>query len=193
MYYEPHYLPFVGSSYDQGINGKKVMVLGYSIYGDKPQDTESAAVQNRVNWYLDDTNVEFEPWMNTYTHFIRALSGEEISRGDSSIWWNKILFYSYVQEPLDGVRQAPTDEQLRSAVQPFLTVLQQYLPDVVLVWGKELYEVTPTFDGHKGEPIDGNETWVYNIGGKEIRMLEMTHPSAGYSWSYWHEIIYKLL
>jgi len=103
------------------------------------------------------------------------------------------MFYSYVQEPLNGARQDPTDEQLRNAVAPFQAVLQEYLPDVVLVWGKGLYEVTPTLNGHKGEPIDGNGTWIYNIGGKEIRLLEMTHPSAGYSWSYWHDVIDKLL
>jgi len=190
---KPHYLPFVGSAYDCGINGKKVMALGYSIYGDKPQDAAPEAVQDRVRWYLDDENVAFESWMNTYTNFIRALSNQEISRGESREWWDRIMFYSYIQEPLDRSRQDPTDEQCRNAVAPFQAVLKEYLPDVILVWGKGLYAITPTLDGHKGEPIDSNGTWVYNVGGKEIRMLEMTHPSAGYSWSYWHEIIYKLL
>ena len=65
MINKPHYLPFVGSAYELGINGKKVMALGYSIYGNKPQDVAADALINRVEWYLDDDNVAFESWMNS--------------------------------------------------------------------------------------------------------------------------------
>jgi len=187
------YLPFVGRDYAKGINGKKVMVMGYSIYGERPEDAAPTAVQDRVRMYLDDKNVPFDSWMNTYTKFIRALSGEEISRGGSSEWWNKILFYSFIQEPLTGARKDPTPEQQKAAAAPFETILKQYKPDVVIAWGKDLYNATPALGGCDGPSIDGNATWQYNIAGHKTILLDMTHPSAGYAWTYWHDIIQALL
>jgi len=48
---KPHYLPFVGSAYGLGINGKKVMALGYSIYGEflNLQDAGSELLANTSN------------------------------------------------------------------------------------------------------------------------------------------------
>jgi len=185
-------LPWVGDNYDKGINGKKVMALGYSIYGNKPEDAAPEATQNRMEWYLDVEHVEFDLWMSTYTKFIRALSGEQIKRAESNDWWQKLMFYNYVQEPLTGARVVPSDEQLIASVDPFKAVLKAYLPDVILTWGKSLYQILPGFGGKKVESIDGNGVWIYNIDGHKIYVLEMTHPSVGYSWEYWHEVFEQL-
>lgn len=188
-------LPWVGGAYEEGIQGKKVMVLGYSLYGNKPEDSAPDALRVRVDLYC---NGEFEPWMNTYTKSFRALFGDPtIIREDCRDLFEKIVFYNYVQEPLTGARVDPTDEQLLASIVPFKAFLEEYLPDVIITWGKSLFQVLPGFEddfkGHKGTSIEGADVWIYNIGGHEITVLEMTHPSAAFSYEYWSEVIRKLL
>jgi len=191
-----NYEPFRGANCEKGIEGKKIMVVGFSIYGGKDEDRKADALPIRVNMYRDD-NVPFDYWMNTYTKFIRAIKGDYIRRGGSSDTWDLLLFYNYIQEPLNGTRIPPTAQQLNDAIKPFEEMVKEFKPDIILPWGKTLYNAIPkdfpSITGKEGEPIDGNETWQYELDGKIIRMLKMTHPSAGYSWKYWHEIINKLL
>jgi len=185
-------LPWIGNNYEQGVNGKKVLALGYSIYGNTPEDASPEATRNRMERYLNVENVKFDLWMSTYTKFIRALSGEQIKRAESNEWWQKIMFYNYVQEPLTGTRVEPSDEQLIASIDPFKVVLMEYKPDVILTWGKSLFQVLPGFGGYEADPIDDNNIWVYEKDGHKIYVLEMTHPAAGYTWEYWNEVFEQL-
>ena len=127
-----HFTPWIGKNYARGINGKKVMALGESHYCGKPEDDVPSITNDVICRYLDSTNNEFEGWMNTYTKFIRALSSEEISRETSSGWWNRILFYYYVQVPMTGARMAPTDQGFRDSDAAFFEILGEYQPDKIL-------------------------------------------------------------
>jgi len=185
------YDPFIGQNWSQ--EEIKILVLGFSIYGDKEEDwLPDALIKRIVDWYCND-DFPYDRWMNTYTKFIRAIANEKIRRGGSKECWDKLMFYTFIQEPLIGPRVKPTTQQIESAKEPFKKMLEIYAPDVILPWGKTLYRVLTSLEGHSGVDIDGHETWIYPVVGKEIRMLNMTHPSAGYSWTKWHEVICKML
>lgn len=193
-----HFTPWIGKNYARGINGKKVMALGESHYCGKPEDDVPSITNNVICRYLDSTNNEFEGWMNTYTKFIRALSGEEISRETSSGWWNRILFYNYVQVPMTGARVAPTEQEFRDSDAAFFEILGEYQPDKILAWGKRLYSELPN-KGHKGmnlidpagQPI---ETWIYPLkNGHLVEVIGINHPSAAFAWEYWYQVIQKFI
>ena len=192
-----HYLPWVGENYSQGINGKRVMVLGESHYCGKREDDVPQITNSVVNAYLDSRN-EFDGWMNTFTKFIRAFSGEKISREDSASYWNSFLFYNYIQTPLDSPRVIPPINLYRGSEDAFFEVLEQYRPDLILVWGCRLYKNLPNY-GNKGEDIQMSgrkpvSTWTYELrDGHKVNILRMRHPSGGYSTKYWNEVIWKFI
>jgi hypothetical protein len=75
--------------------------------------------------------------MNTYTKFANScpISGVE--------FWQSVVFYNYVQVPMSGSRKSPTAEDFADGVVPFFEVLAAYQPDLVIVWGKRLWEHLP--------------------------------------------------
>jgi hypothetical protein len=89
----------------------------------------------------------------------RALSDEE--RAD---FWHQIAFYNYVQWWLDDRGVRPTPEMWRTAQAPFLEVLQELRPKLVLVLGRELASELPSIPEH-------------------IVTLPIPHPSS-YGWTY---------
>jgi len=211
-----HFLPWIGEKYDEGLsldeskglipcvggNGKKILILGESHYCGDMSEATLNLTRNVVQRYLGYLNgEEFESWMNTFRKFIRALVGREIDKEEEFQLWKRLSFYNYVQSALTGVRFSPYEEQFEESVKPFFEVLKQLLPDCIIAWGYRLYDALPggkEYEGESGPQFsdgDGKEydTWIYHVDGHEIRVLQMRHPSTGFSWDYWHKIIRDFL
>lgn len=185
--------PWVGTAYQKGINGKRVMVLGESHYCADPADATPNMTTDIISDLFDDES-EHEGYKNTYTKFIRALVGRDISTvAEKRAAWNSVLFYNYVQTPISGARVRPTTAEFNASADAFFEVLEQYRPDVVLVWGYDLYNNLPR-KGAQGADAEGAETWIYELSnGKRVELLRMLHPSAGYSPSEWHKPIMDIV
>ena len=193
--YKLTFLPFVGKNYNNGgMFGKRIMVLGDSHYGSVPQPN---ITQDVLGWYLDQ-NVEREGWMNTFLKFERSLVNRETTPKDSCEIWNSLLFYNYLQVLLDGPREAGTEQQYRDSAGAFFQVLDRYRPDVIIVWGKRLWKNLPWDNWIEGAPVtvDGEEidNGCYKLSnGHMVRVVCVYHPSAGYSWDYWHKVIMRFM
>lgn len=189
MFREVKFLPRVGKHYDHSRWGKRVMVLGESHYCANPSEA-TANITQRVFEYLFDSSCDHEGWMNTYTKFASALSGQQENRFSSEAVWDEVLFYNFIQEPMTAPRQAPTKEQRVAAQGAFLEVIEHYRPDLVLVWGhNRLYDYLPDA-GHQGADCCGVETWIYPLSdGHEVRVLPVQHPASAFSPSEWHRTI----
>ena len=202
------FLPFVGYDYSSGgIFGKRVMVLGESHYcGEKCADCGkvgkagdcAAFTTNVIKTYLDP-DTEREPWMNTYLKFERSLVGHETDSEERQKIWHSLLFFNFLQVAMDETRQAGTSEQYLQAQRAFYEVLDQYLPEYIIVWGKRLWGFLPG-DGRWREEkdivIDGQHiaTGSYRLGnGARARVMAVYHPSVGYSWDWWHKAIHAFL
>jgi hypothetical protein len=187
--------PWVGANYNYGIGGCKVLVLGESHYCANLID-EIPEITINVIKDLMDPNSKFEEYKNTYTKFVEALAGKDISWNnfpEMSRVWNLLAFYNYVQEALSGPREAPSTEQFRNSEGAFWDVLDKLRPNLVIVWGSRLYNNLPRvgFQGPDARTPDGQgiETWSYYRDNYEVCILPITHPSAGFTPEYWHKVI----
>lgn len=198
--------PWVGSDYfSGGIFGKRIMVLGESHYC--AEACEKCGVDFKckcngfttdvVKAYLDQDN-EREGWMSTYLKFERSLVNHATTPEESVKIWNSLLFYNYLQVAMTGSRQAGTTEQYRAAAGPFFSVLDEYQPDLLIVWGVRLWNNLPCERWEEGSQmkVDGYEVknGYYNLAnGKKVRAICVYHPSVGYSWDYWYRVIMKAM
>ena len=191
------FIPWVGTDYRQGINGQRIMALGESHYCAHPEEAVPNLTIQIIQDLLDPLSGH-EGYKNTYTKFERALAGKALSAEEKQIWWNKVLFYNYVQTPISGARIAPTDAEFQSSEKAFFEVLAQYRPDRILVWGNRLYNHLPQKGFQLPDLVlpngDAFETWGYELPDKQVvQLLPITHPSAAFVPVYWHEVIHTFI
>ena len=210
------FLPFIGDNYEHGISfdeegnlvlgteakpGKRVLVLGESHYCDEGccdcgnfrLHKECAEfTRNVINDYLDESK-ERQNWMRTFLKFERALANADTNIDRNSIW-NHLMFYNYLQRPLRGLRMAG-EKYYEEAKEPFFAILEKYKPDYIIVWGRRLFVNLPSENVLEGEYMPSIEIniWSYQIDGHTILVLPVVHPSGGFLWGYWHEVIVELL
>lgn len=202
------FLPFVGRDYlSGGIFGQRVMVLGESHYcgercagcGVPGQAGDCAAFTSGVIERYLDPKAEREPWMNTYLKFERSLVGHETDQAEREKIWQSLLFFNYLQVAMDETRKAGTHEQYQQAQKAFYETLDQYRPESVIVWGKRLWNYLPGEERWRAEEdlvVDGEHvaTGSYALdNGQRARVTAVYHPSAGYSWDWWHKVITRFL
>ena len=202
------FLPFVGRDYlSGGIFGRRVMVLGESHYcgercancGVPGKAGDCAAFTSGVIERYLDPKAEREPWMNTYLKFERSLVGHETDQAERERIWRSLLFFNYLQVAMDETRKAGTHEQYQQAQKAFYETLDQYRPESVIVWGKRLWNYLPGDERWRAEEdlvIDGEHvaTGSYALdNGQRARVTAVYHPSAGYSWDWWHKVITRFL
>lgn len=195
--------PRIGKDYARGgIFGKKILAVGESHYcgsgcadcGECGKHPECSDFTTKVvNWCLD-SSVEREGWMNTYLKFERSLVGKETTPLESKKMWDSIAFYNFLQVAMGGAREAGTNQQYRAAAEPFMQVLEELQPDVLIVWGVRLWNNLPNRNWTDGPKVavDGYEVQngYYTLSsGKKVKVVCVYHPSVGYDWSFWHKVI----
>ena len=203
------FLPFVGDEYWNGISfdkdgnlvlgteenpGKKVLVLGENHYCDEDLSDEelSSFTRDVLDSYLNSE--ERCSWKRTFLKFERALSNADTNINSKSIW-NHLMFYNYLQCPLRGTRMAGGSKDYENAATTFYAILKMFKPDCVIVWGRRLFANLPYKHGEEGEYMPSIDSciWNYQIYGHTIKVLPIYHPSVGFSWDYWHEVIVDFL
>lgn len=196
--------PWVGENYETGIHqGKKLMILGESHYCANPETEATEDITIKIIEDLLDPFSEYEGYKNTYTKFAKAVVGEkQFSDETKKEFWQHVIFYNYVQTAISGARVSPTTEQFRNSEQAFFEIISQYQPDLIIVWGKRLYNNLPQQgtqlpDLQISQGIyagESSEVWSYTIGGKTIVLLPITHPSASmFELQYHKDLIYQFI
>lgn len=201
-----YFAPWVGSQYSDGINGRRIMVLGHvhvcdgcNNCGVEKCDAFSTqkVVEDYIVWRKNGTipSPGYEEWLQTYLNFVKAFFGlkpePEVEEND---FWNRIVFYNYLQIAVPTpTTKAPHEAYIR-AQEPFINIINHYEPDVIFVWGKPTYNNTPAYKGTELEPLKfGNivaERYEYTLeSSKKCVMIKFHHPSFTFSHSQWHEII----
>lgn len=197
----PFFRPHVGVNYAK----TGLLVLGESHYCDKQCQNCGLCIAhsecanfttNVVNDYLNPHN-EREGWMNTYLKFERSLVGHVTNINESRLIWENLAFYNYLQVSMSVPRKAGTKEQYCQSKDAFFSVLETLCPQLIIVWGKRLWRHLPYTYWKDSDPLIINsaskeyeEVGFYTLpSGHIVHALGVYHPSAGYDWSYWHEVI----
>lgn len=196
--------PWVGTDYATGgVFKKKLLVLGESHYcfdveKGKCPGCSVENMQDACHSQTEDVIEEFvsdyrgDSYQQTFLAFERALAGREISGEERKQLWNSVIFYNYFQLATYGPRQEPNTEAKQMSDAAFRQLLEEFMPDAVIVWGVRLYNLLPGWDGAETAicaEVDSMPVWHYNINGKDIPAMCVHHPSSptGKSWPYWNQ------
>lgn len=189
------FLPWIGDKYDEGIyydekgelqygsdgsgKGKKVLVLGESFYWDEEDDEDETSEENdnASSYFVSDLieqiiseNHDFN--VRTFSRFKNAMCYNKNKDVSIIKFWEHLIFYDYVQEPLIYPRLSPTEKQFSDSETSFWKVIDICKPDVLIAWGMRLYNHLPP----EGEPgSDFVETWMYK---DNIKVIPIIHPAA---------------
>jgi hypothetical protein len=165
--------PWKGSKYGADNRfGIPVLVLGESHYGDesKGRSTVTTEVVRRL------AQENRHAFFTKISKVLLGLDGktwiDNEARGDV---WEHIAFYNYIQCFVStDPRVRPSPEMWAAARAPFLHVLNELDPKVVLVLGKELA-------GHLPVLPDG------------IEVCRIQHPSTGFDYRKWNPIFHEAI
>jgi hypothetical protein len=198
--------PWVGENYKAaGFNGKRILMLGESCYcggcypnncvelddADNimfPEEEEGKdfticqdKIPDVVTDFLEYTGGKPKDWsMKTYRRFTDVFMGHKCTSEETKAFWNSFVLYNYIQTALEKARIPKKPWQWKTGKKPFFEVLAEYNPDVIIVWGKELWNNMPAGvrvdDSFKNRWEDGLR--YYNNGKRDIPAYACYHPSA---------------
>lgn len=140
-----NFLPFVGDKYRDSRYGVRLLVLGESHYGaeedDAPDFTQRVIRENAYTAGLQ--------FFSKVTNVLRGRADWPTDEERREAW-RHVAFYNFVQEIVgNDSRIAPTTKMWREAQAPFVEVVRQLEPDVILVLGVRLWNnvdaLPPTF------------------------------------------------
>lgn len=152
---EPFFRPYVGERYSEGINGKRVLVLGASFYCDRTacpffrQCTDTTlkssapfadlcpeyaphgkSLRNEPSYCIEDQPRAYQTFAASMEHFFGTADYDNV--------WSRLAFTNYVQFFLpatDGFRETRGSDLSERDFRAFVRVLQELQPDIVIVWG----------------------------------------------------------
>lgn len=209
---EINFIPWIGDNYlSKGYKGKRILVLGESHYckNELKQTGRCYPLCKKENM-KDDCfsqtrdvvrsfvyNYSGEGYLQTFLCFERAVAGKVLSQQEREEFWQGVMFYNYIQYSQSGPRIAPNSEHWKKSEHAFKELLEEYLPDYIVVWGVRLYNGIPGMNGKESilqiNEREKTKVWTYLVNGKLIPAIKVHHPSSrtGKKWNYWHEF-YKI-
>lgn len=203
---ERFFQPYIGEHYWEGVNGKKILVLGASFYCKEvkcPYFTKCTDVEEKDSSKYDELCPSYQESGNalryepenvitdgTYAHITFADDiANIIGTSDASEVWSKLAFTNYVQFMLpalnDKYRETlPSDLSARD-FHSFLETLAELRPDIVIIWGCTinipLMDKNPYIvDESQLKKSNHYMCQIMNSStGKPVILLNPYHPSYG--------------
>jgi hypothetical protein len=191
-----NFKPWVGKHYNRPecLFGVKLMILGESHYSrEEPSDkdaprfapkhgdlhnpkkkAEEKATTIRVIKKFGIGHPENQG--RTFTKIAKLVLNRrvgQLTEAERSDVWQHLVFYNFVQEYVGKeARVRPTSQMWAKGVEPLLSVLRKYDPELILVLGNELKDnVKLTLDDYEGK---SNATVCY-----------VRHPATSFSYEIW--------
>jgi hypothetical protein len=185
--------PWIGINYEK--TNPKVLVLGESV---PIEEAKSDWLIHHINGIIDG---EFNDGFQTRIQDIISIPDDYIENGndyvlEKKIFYDRIVFQEYIQEPLSRTRQRPSREQWDNGKEYFKQLITKYKPDIVLCAGKELYNNLPS-DGNEYKKRIKTKSgemniWVYDYAKKNTYVCCIAHPSSfGFKKDLWIELYAK--
>lgn len=192
--------PWVGENYEDGIfEGKKMLILGESHYcggcekcGIKYGNScEKFSTTQIINSYRDYNSGQTKAasYHSTFTKFANVIHNRKINSDEMEKFWQSVMFYNYVQVSISQARKSPTEEEFSLSEEAFYEVLNEYKPDLVIIWGERLLNNMPSKNGKWSDrkvcDLASENVYIYDISGKMIPCYCVYHPSSSkYNYGY---------
>ena len=180
--------PYVGTFYNEGINGKKVLVLGASFY----------CGMSQCIYYKDCTNENIKdssPYDDICPYYDVALhnapsteNGTAYSKFANSIakaldinqdrFWDFVSFTNYIQFFLPHWQTFMEDCSDRDA-KALIEIIRSLQPEIIFIWGCVINQhIKDSFsqDIKIVENTDGY-IWNWNVDDKVITVINTYHPT----------------
>ena len=133
---ENEHLPWIGANYEQGIDGTRILIAGWSHHGIPDHQAFTNEVVGR--WAEGDENAPFAPRIRTYF-------GDD----DAPTFWNKVAFVNTLPTSVgdsdDNRYSKGTPEQRARATPRSLEIVRSLKPDKVIVFSAEAWRLWPSF------------------------------------------------
>ena len=204
--------PFVGSNYNVGIRGKKILILGASFYCPKTECKfyeKCTDVQKKASSSCDATCPLYNPVgkvlhnepsyciddaPQTYQTFAAYIS-KYLDYGNYENVWSYLAFTNYVQFFLpatgNGFRETRWSDLSERDFEAFIETVKEVEPDIVIIWGcvinSRLKEENVYVTDQSNIGITEGYMCHMKIPEmrKEITLLNPYHPSS----SAWHSAL----
>ncbi|WMI42572.1 hypothetical protein [Parabacteroides distasonis] len=196
--------PWVGTQYNNAT--KKIMILGDSHYCRAAvyvKECDSCARKNSdcFNWTIIGLErilkgEDFNRSHNTYKKFEKAFLGNfNPTNEERREMWDSLIMYNFVQSAVSKARKSPSLTMYNESIDAFWSVLNQYTPNYVIVWGRRLWKKLPSElkdTNICSFPEKSIKEYIYPNGHK-IYFLSIYHPSGGFKIEYWKNHIKSFL
>ncbi|CAH2394144.1 hypothetical protein [Mesorhizobium ventifaucium] len=189
---------------DNFVSGRRVLVLGESHHADEHPvgSVVPEMTHDTMRLYASGTR---ERWRRTFDNLAWAVSGKnrqhlerDGKRSEPEVW-DSLAFYNYIPVVL-----APRPRSYRPTsalfggertISAFEQVLAETKPEIVLIWGYELFPwvIRNHYADYEGHPWSFSGEWIDLPRNPPIRAVRMKHPSTGFSAAAWHGVVRRAL
>jgi hypothetical protein len=180
-------LPWIGGNYLT--TNPRILILGMSTYDkyDPPRTCvrimiKKASEGERGNWA--------RYWVR-----IATLLKDAVEKTETKDFWDRISFYNYIQEIMDGPKQNTPEKHWEYAKEVFVEVVKKLMPDIVIVTGYAVFDNLPD-ECIPGKPISLNgknlKVCTYHVNDKVINICGIWHPATpGFKYDDWRNLYKK--
>lgn len=197
------WLPWVGDHFNTLQTANRLLIVGESHY----HDNSSASIEKHNFPTFTREVIEelaIERWYygtKIFPNFHRALFRND--EFDSSIFWNLVSFYNFIQRPMETNKGRPGYEDFYHSWFPFLKIIKLLKPRTCLFIGTSaanslahaIQETDFTTEGVKWEDFISNAyaktAIIKDNDGTETQLIFMRHTSQMFSWSKWNDYLQK--
>lgn len=135
------FAPWVGTHYERGIYGLRILVVGESHYGAKEHERPTATPEVLKALALGQKHPQSTGKLRKHAHFTKIMSSilnarRHFSAKDKSNFWHSVAYYNFIQEFLPSIRKAPSHAAWDRGAISFTEVLDVLKPDLVICYSK---------------------------------------------------------
>ena len=212
-YKHVRFYPWIGTHYEDGLNGVMVLILGESHYCKEGENSQKSRHQCPpgvcAECYMDEEchnktkDTIKELWegkwnksQNTQRAFEKNVRGKRLTREEEIYFWEHVAFYEYIQYSQPKPRHPLRSGNIDYNIESFLEVINILRPDRIIIWGKRFYHLLiETFGGKINIDLQNERAlyWQLEYGTIVIPVLIVDHPCAplGKKTSIWNPTIIK--
>lgn len=197
------WLPWIGDQFKFVSLDNRVLIVGESHYHDKsPASIEDHNSQCFTRKVIKELAIKRQyHGTRIFPNLHRALFRND--EFDSSIFWNLVSFYNFIQRPMETNKGRPSYDDFFNSWFSFLIIIKVLKPRTCLFIGTSaanslgdaLRNTDFSTDGVKEEDYISNAygktAVVKDIYGNETQLIFIRHTSQMFSWCKWNEYLQR--